>query len=445
MQTIIKAVQKHRERILAAERYIWENPETGYKELKTSAYMEKAFLELGYTLQKPEGLTGFCAELDTGREGPTLLIIGEMDSIICPAHKEANPETGAVHSCGHNIQCAALLGVAAALREDGVMDGMSGKIRLCAVPAEELLELEYRTELRRAGKIKYFGGKSEFLSRGLFEGVDLAFMVHATTDYFSVRGGSVGCIAKKIIYRGKAAHAGGAPWDGHNALYAANCGLTAINAIRETFKDEDLIRVHPIITCGGSMVNAIPGVVTMESYVRGRTFDAIVAANKRVNRALVGAALSLGTNVEIVDIPGYAPLENDLTMMHLAEEAFRMLDPDAPFGYTERPDTGSTDIGDLSRLMPVLHAFAPGAEGTPHGSDYYITDPERACVKNAEWQILMAKLLLSDGARRAREIVAAYRPEFATKEDYLSYVDALNDSGERITYRPDGSADVRVD
>ncbi|MBQ9785671.1 MAG: amidohydrolase [Clostridia bacterium] len=445
MQTIIKAVEKHRERILAAERYIWANPETGYKEFKTSAYMEEQFRALGYDLVKPDGITGFCAEIDTGREGPTLMIVGELDSIICPAHPESNPETGAVHSCGHNMQCATLLGVAAALREEGMLDGLCGKIRLCAVPAEELLEIEYRTQLREAGKIRYFGGKSEFLSRGMFDGVDLAFMVHATTDYFSVRGGSVGCIAKKITYRGKAAHAGGAPWDGHNALYAANCGLSAINAIRETFKDEDLIRVHPIITSGGAMVNAIPGVVTMESYVRGRTFRAIVEANKRVNRALVGAALSLGTNVDIVDIPGYAPLENDLTMMHLAEEAFRMLDPDAPFGYTERPDTGSTDLGDLSRLMPVLHAFAPGMTGTPHGSDYFVTDPETACVKNAKWQLLMVRLLLGDTASRARAIVSSYRPEFSSKEEFLAFMDSLNDSGDRIAYAPDGTASVRFE
>lgn len=445
MERICNAVDCHRDLILAAERYIWQHPETGYKEFETSRYLEEQFQALGYQLVKPEGLTGFYTQIDTGREGPELLILGELDSIICPAHREADPETGAVHSCGHNLQCAALLGVAAALKEPGMLDTLSGKIRLCAVPAEELLEIEYRSALKAAGKIKYFGGKSEFLSRGMFEGVDLAFMVHATTDLFSVRGGSVGCIAKKVIYRGKAAHAGGAPWDGCNALYAANCGLNAVNAIRETFQDANLIRVHPIVTNGGAMVNAIPGEVTLESYVRGRTFDAIEDANRRVNRALTGAALSLGANVEIIDIPGYAPLENDLSMMHLAEEAFRMLDAESPFGYTEIPDTGSTDLGDLSRLMPVLHAFAPGATGTPHGSDYVITDPESACVKNAKWQLTMVRLLLGNGAERARSIVKAYRPQFASAKEFLSYVDTMNLSGERITYNDDGSATVRVD
>ena len=303
MQGYSNAVDKHRDLILKAERYIWANPETGYKEFKTSKYMEDKFTELGYDIVKADGITGFYARLDTGREGPELLILAELDSIICPAHPDADKVTGAVHSCGHNAQCAALLGVAAALKEDGALDGLSGAIRLCAVPAEELLEIEYRSKLKAEGKIKYYGGKSEFLSRGYFDGVDLAFMVH-TANTYTARSGAVGCMAKSIIYKGVAAHAGGSPWAGRNALYAATCGIQAVNSIRETFKESDLIRVHPIITHGGDMVNAIPEEVRLESYVRGSTFDAIVDANKKVNRALVGAAYSIGTNIEIIDIPG---------------------------------------------------------------------------------------------------------------------------------------------
>ena len=124
------------------------------------------FEKLGYTLTYAEGITGFTAEVDTGKEGPTLLIMGEMDSIICPSHPESDPKTGAVHSCGHHAQSATLLGIAAALTEEKLLDKLCGKIRLCAVPAEELLEIEYRSRLKAEGKIKYFGGKSEFLYRG---------------------------------------------------------------------------------------------------------------------------------------------------------------------------------------------------------------------------------------------------------------------------------------
>ena len=163
MKDIIQAVEKHRERILAAERFIWKHPETGYKEVETSRFLEESFIELGYEIVKPENITGFTATVDTGRPGPTVLILGELDSVICPTHPEADPTTGAVHSCGHNAQCAALLGIAAALKEPGILDKYCGKIMLCAVPAEELLEIGYRRKLKEEGIIRYFGGKSEFL------------------------------------------------------------------------------------------------------------------------------------------------------------------------------------------------------------------------------------------------------------------------------------------
>jgi metal-dependent amidase/aminoacylase/carboxypeptidase family protein len=97
-----------------------------------------------------------------------------------------------------------------------------------------------------------------------------------------------------VRYIGRASHAGGAPHLGVNALYAAQIGMTAINAIRETFRDDDSIRVHPIITHGGSQVNVIPADVRIETYVRGKTVEAILDANVRVDRALKAGALALG-------------------------------------------------------------------------------------------------------------------------------------------------------
>ena len=286
------------------------------------------------------------------------------------------------------------------------------------------------------------GGKSEFLSRGYFDGVDLAFMVH-TAQYFHTMAGSVGCLAKNVVYKGKAAHAGGSPWNGNNALYAANCGLNAVNAIRETFRDTDLIRVHPIITNGGAMVNAIPGETKLESYVRGKTFEAIADTNRKVNRALVGAALSLGTNIEIIDIPGYAPLENDRGMMNIAAEAAKIVMPDRDFPIEEKFSTGSTDMGDLSGIMPVVHPYSAGAEGTSHGSDYYIVDPEAACVTSAKWQVKMLTLLLENGGARANHIVSEYKPRFKSKKEFLDYQDSLSASGDRIEYS-ESSAVVRL-
>ncbi len=440
MQDIKSAVEKHSKLILDAERYIWNHPETGYKEFETSAYMEKIFTRLGYELEKPDDITGFVATLDTGKEGPTVLILGELDSIICPEHPECNKETGAVHSCGHNAQCAALVGIAAALKEPGILDKFCGKIKLCAIPAEELLEIGYRSELREKGIIRFFGGKPEYLARGYFDDVDIAFMVH-TSSMFSVRTGSVGCLAKKITYKGKASHAGGSPWNGHNALYAANCGLNAVNAIRETFQEKDIIRVHPIITKGGAMVNAIPGEVILESYIRGESFEAMVRENKKVNRAFIGGAVSLGTNIDITDYAGYAPLKNSRDMIELTKDAASQMLPEEEFSYNDVIGSGSTDMGDLSCVMPVVHPYAAGAKGTSHGSDYYIEDPIKACVKSAQMQLAMLYLLLKEDAKRAKEVVANYKPQYTIKE-YVEFMDSLNRTGDRIEYSEES---VKID
>ena len=369
--------------------------------------------------------------------------MGELDSVICPSHPEANNETGAVHSCGHNAQTATLLGIAAALKEDGVTDNLCGKIRLCAVPAEEMLEIEFRNELKAKGIIKYLGGKTEFLYRGYFDGVDIAFMVHTADTYNCVKT-NVGFMNKNITYKGVSAHAGGSPWEGKNALYAATCGINAVNAIRETFKENDAVRVHPIITNGGAIVNAIPETVTIESYVRGNSFDAIIDANQKVNSALVGGALSLGTNIEIKDAFGYAPLNNDDNMISLAKEAAEIAVPEENFKYTNICTSASTDMGDLSSIMPVVHPYAGGSVGTSHGNNYCIADPEKACIKNAKWQLTMLNLLLRDDAKRAKQIITEFKPLFATKNEYLSYIDSLSSDGERIKYNDDGTANVII-
>lgn len=433
MERYIQAVEKNKQKILAAHEYFWKNPETGFREVKTSKYLEDEFISLGYEIVRAGNIPGFYTVLDTGKPGPEVLVLGELDALLCPTHPDADPKTGAVHACGHSVQCAALLGIAAALREPGILDSLSGRIRLCAVPAEEFIELEYRSELKKEGRIKYLGGKMEFLHRGYFDGVDIAFMVHAATG-FSVGKGSVGFMAKHISYLGESAHAGGSPWNGCNALYAANLGLSAVNAIRETFREADLARVHPIITHGGDAVNAIPDLVRIETYVRGSSFEAIRKNAKKVDRALCGGALSVGANIEIEDIPGYTPLLNDNNMILLAKDAAILAVPDCNFKVEQSMGTGSTDMGDLSAVMPAVHPYAGGASGTPHGNDYKVSDPYLACVGSAKWQVIMLYMLLSDGAEKANRIIAEFKPRFASVKEFLEYVDTLASKEQKITY-----------
>jgi hypothetical protein len=117
--------------------------------------------------------------------------------------------------------------------------------------------------------------------------------------------------------------------------------------------------------------------------------------------------------------------------------------PGYEFPIYEKLSTGSTDMGDLSCIMPVVHPYCGGSGGTSHGNDYYIVDVEAACVTNAKWQIMMLHLLLSNGAERAKRIIEEYKPQFASKEEFLAFQDSLNDVGDRIKYT-DSGAEIRL-
>ena len=170
--------------------------------------------------------------------------------------------------------------------------------------------------------------------------------------------------------------------------------------------------------------------------------DAILSANKRIDRALIGAALSLNNNIDIKDQPGYAPLYNDRNLMNIVKESYEALVPDSVYPvFPNQITTGSTDMGDLSCIMPVVHPYIGGATGTDHGCDYQISDPELACVTNAKLHLMVLKKLLENDATEAKRVIAEAKPPFASKEDYLAYIDGLNRCGDRISY--DG-AEARV-
>src|SRR2546428_723111 len=264
---------------------------------------------------------------------------------------------------------------------------------------------------------------SELLRLGHLDDVDLAMMIHTTPraedGAVAIPRSNNGRFGKTVRFVGKAAHAGAAPHTGVNALYAAHIALMGINAIRETFRDEDTVRVHPILTHGGSQVNVIPGEARLETYVRGRTLEAIREANTRVDRALRAGALALGATVEIETLPGYLPLTCDPTMASVFK-----VNAETMFGAGACRDAGhragSTDIGDMSHVMPVLHPYMGGARGTGHAADYAIADPHMAYVMPARALAAMVVDLLWDGAGRAREVVATAKPAL-TRDAYVKF------------------------
>ncbi|MDP6017700.1 MAG: amidohydrolase [Candidatus Latescibacteria bacterium] len=415
-------MDRHRDRIVDLGEAIMDEPELGFKENKTAARVKAVFADLSLAAQDGLALTGVRATLKGGRPGPTVALMGELDALIVPDHPRCDPHTGAAHACGHNAQIAGLMGAAIALTDAGVTEELAGNVVFFAVPAEEYVEIDYRRGLVEDGQTTFLAGKPELVQLGAFDDVDMAVMIHSgSADSLEGTAGvsvsSNGFLGKTICFRGKAAHAGVSPEQGANALNAANIALHAIHAQRETFRDQDCVRVHPILTKGGDIVNIVPAETRMETYVRARTATAMLDAADKVDRCLKGAAMACGCTVEINTVPGYLPLANDRTLAGLFKENVEQL-----FGAgacCELPHSGgSTDAGDLSQIMPVLHPVMTGAAGTVHGKDWHIADPGAGYLAPAKALAMMAVDLLHDDAVLARRVQAEARPAL-TKDEYL--------------------------
>ena len=221
-----------------------------------------------------------------------------------------------------------------------------------------------------------------------------------------------------------AAHAGVAPEKGINALNAFHVALSAIHAQRETFRDDDAVRVHGIITKGGDSVNIVPGEVRAEMYVRAKSVEAIRESNEKVDRALRAGALGVGAEVEITTTAGYLPIQNfELLADCWERNAALLLGEDnvhhlGAFG-------GSTDMGDLTHLFPGIHPFVGGFAGDLHSKDFQYVDEEMAFLISAK--ILAATVidLLGQEAREARSMISKFTPKLS-KTEYLQLLDSLS-------------------
>ena len=418
-----EAIDKNADKIIEIGDSIFIEPELGYKEFKTAAKVKKVFDELGYTYQDEVGITGVVAPLKGKESKIKLSIMGELDAVVAPLHRAANKETGAAHSCGHNAMIAGLMGVAYALKGTGIMEELSGDIVLMAVPAEEYVEIEYRNNLIKEGKVSLVGGKQEFIKLGVFDDIDMMIMQHTSTPngngkLASCGGASNGFLGKLVQYVGKEAHSGGAPHLGVNALNAASLGLQAVAMQRETFRDQDAIRVHPIITKGGDLVNVVPADVRIETYIRGNNIDAIIDANKKVSRAFQAGGDAVGAETIITDIPGYLPVIPNYPLFDLMFENIKEVLGEEFALYENAAGGGSTDAGDLSYIMPTMHSYFIGAAGTAHSSAYEIDRKDIAYIAAAKCLVMTAIDLLADGAETAIKIKEEFKPTM-TKEEYL--------------------------
>lgn len=424
-ERVINQIDLERENILRIGREIYKNPETGYREHKTTKLLADELENLGLKVDRNIAVTGCRAYSNENKSGIKVAVMGELDSVICKDHKDCDINTGAMHACGHNMQTTVMYGVAAALVKSGVLSELDGRVDFMAVPAEEYIELDFREELKNKGELTYYSGKQELTYKGAFDDVSMCMMIHnfpIEEEGYKVAAqiSGTGFVGKKIKFIGQEAHAGGTPYKGINALNMATIAINSMHVQRETFKDEDCVRVHQIMPKGGAIVNTVPADVQLETCIRAMNVPALKDANMKINRCVQGAAIAMGGHAEISDMPGYLPMNTDKIMADLfTENAKRFYQAEEILPFYK--STASFDIGDLSMFMPVLHPVSSGISGGLHSRDYKITSEEDAYITPIKIMACTLIDLLYDNAEIGERIVRDFKPVM-TKEEYLDYL-----------------------
>lgn len=422
---VIEQIDKDRNEYIEVGTKIYQNPETGFREFETTKLLADSLRKLDYEVDENIAYTGCRAYGNPDKKGFKIAFLGELDSVINKEHPDSEDKKGAVHACGHNIQSAVMYGVASALKKSNILEKLDGQIDFIGIPAEEYIELDYRAKLKEEGKINYYSGKQELTYRGGFDDVDMVMMIHSfPIDQEGYKTSSkvngTGFVGKSIEFIGKETHAGGTPHLGINALNMATIAINSMHIMRETFRDEDNVRVHQIITKGGDSVNTVPQSVMLETCIRANNVEALNNANEKINNCVHGSAITMGGQAVIKDMPGYLPMNHSDEMAKIYEENAKLIyDEDKVLdGY---PSTASFDIGDLSMFMPMLHPITSGIEGGLHGRDYKIIDLEDAYINPIKIMACTVIDMLYDSCKIGKEIKDNFEP-IMTKEEYLQYL-----------------------
>lgn len=309
---------------------IHDHPELGFAEHHASKLLTDALTAAGFTTTTgvAELATAFRAERVFGTGGPTIAIFCEFDAL---------PEIG--HACGHNIIATAGLGAALAVAKRLDDTGGNGRLVVLGSPAEE------------GG-----GGKVIMADAGLLSGVHIAVMVHPA-GFDAVSRTNLGRLSLEAVFTGRASHAAAAPEQGLNALDAATLLLVAIGLLRQQLRPDS--RLHANLVEGGDAINVIPERSRVTLFIRSPDVDYLRDRLYLALRDCVrGAAIATGTTFELTEVgPAYDPVRTNPVLAELATHAFaalgRPIDPVAG----RSGNAGSTDMGNVSQLVPAMHAY----------------------------------------------------------------------------------------
>ena len=422
-QRILRLIDVHKDQIIAFAEDIAAHPEPGYEEFCTAGKTAEVLKNLGYKVTEHLARTGVKGTKSI-KEGPSLTVIGELEAIGCHSHPNANPVTGVAHACGHHAQMAAMIGCAIAMADPDVQKCLAGTVNFLAVPAEEYIDADKRARLKKEG-IEFCCGKSEMIRTGVFDDTDIALTTHVhmvpvEEDFYLGNPACNGYSAERVTVRGKAAHGAIDPWNGVNALSITTSAIQMMGLMRETFREEDHVRLHNVIRKAGDVINSVPDEAIVETKVRAASLDKICEITDMVNRAYAGSAYAFGGKIEMEKLQGYMPI-----IPRAADNALIEAADDLGLNYrtVQKGDFNNacTDVGDLSHLVPVVNFTFKGFEGKLHGADFKITDPEKAYILPAKLLALTVYKLLKNGGQEAKKITKSYTPVF-NKESYIQYV-----------------------
>lgn len=332
---IIETIDSKKEELVKLSKYLWNNPELGFQEFKAKEaitdYLEKEGFEINRNIEGLE--TAFIATKKGKGDGPKIGIMAEYDAL---------PKIG--HACGHNVFSISSVGAAVGLAS--VLDEVDGSVEIIGTPAEE-------------GTVSNAGAKAILVEKGIFDDVDIAMMCHAEGRTIVERQ-LVASVSLNVEFKGKAAHAGGSPHEGINALTAGLLTINNINALRQHFLPR--VIVNPIITEGGVAQNTIPDFCNMKLSVRADKKSILYDVIEDIKRCVEGAALVTKCTSKIdFDTNMY----EDLTPNHELSNSFRKALDLIEVPYMDYEATNyAWDVGNVSYVCPVIAPYIKiGDEG----------------------------------------------------------------------------------
>lgn len=361
--------------LIDLEKDLFKIPELGFKEVQTKARLKAFFEQHDLSFSEDYGVNGF--RITLGQGNPHIALVAELDALIVPEHFMKGPEDAA-HACGHNIQGSIMAHVLTLFKQHSKFNGT---LSLYGIAAEEFIDLAYREQLQQEGTLTLLSGKQNLLLQNAFKDVDVAIAVHTMgeTSKASMEINTVlsGFIYKRLTFHGKAAHAAVNPSMGINALNAMVLTQNALALLRETFKEEDRIRLHLISTKGGDSVNAVPSTAVLEGYVRAVEPEILQAISEKVSTAALHCAQALGATCTVYDRPGYMPLWQSRALNEVAKPFIiecvgqdNLIDNQVSFA--------AGDLGDLALMMPTVQIGFSGCKGVVHGKDFRLDNPMEA-------------------------------------------------------------------